>query len=675
MPVMPAYQSYPYMEPPSFVVPQTHLHLMDYRRLLNPQYYQTMAYQSRRFRYQSNSQTREMTNSEVQTEPLSGTERTASTQPEASSSSSVRSSSPPSNQLSSVAVQEDDQKDVMAPPTNGSFMIQTEEVRIECCATPVGLQLLRSHEASGLSHSYSQDLVQCSSALEAHVMDNASAPPEDQSEQGLHSCPDLLLVGTQSSAETDPALEEQEPAGRVFPRETPAVSATSKTFQRQIQVPFDPKYLEELRRMESMVWSAEDSLIPSSQSFINNDSAEKPAEESPTADVPSVREEPPAEGTRDGPPSPAGVLVDPPGTLEATAELRSSAEAADQPYLLLLDKFPPGDEDNEDKNDRSVPEHQDSSFESLPAYLPSASWLADFESVRYRNRFPPAVQKQNGPLSRGVSDLLSRRRKADLECKGRAVEGPSTERDRPRGKLERRSLSDHECCLGRNQHSQNSFSPYGSKRDRLCTRCLAKRPVCTSPRPGLDSCTLSRKAALFQRIQLPAPTCDACTRRSKKRPLQSSSPDGVRRPGRDSEGESSENSCSRPGTKGGMAEGVGRTEELKRPLASKQNLLVPPGGSFSKLRERNCLCTRRPCQFVPRERLFRCPHGNAAQEMDENCAVPLRLQEKWKHVEPFYYHCQRGQIFYHCWNRICCLFSFLNVKLSVCREVVANADS
>lgn len=667
---MPTYQSYPYMEPPSFVVPQTHLHLMDYRRLLNPQYYQTMAYQSRRFRYQHNGQTREMTNSEVQTEPLSGTERTTSpvsTQLEASSSFHVCSSSPPSDQPSSAAaaVQQDDQKDEMVPPTNGSFVIQTEEVRIKCCATPVGLQLLGSHEATGLSHSFSQDLVQCSSALEGHVMDNASVLPEDQSEQGLCLCPDILLVGAPGSGENVPALEEQESAGKVFPREIPTASATSKTLERQIQRPFDPKYLAELRKMESVVWSAEERLIPSSESFIKNDyvdaSAENPAEENPKADVPAVREEPLAEGTRDGPSSPGGVLVDPNGTQEVKAEPRTSAEAADQPYLLLPDNSPPGDEDNEDRNDTSVQEHQDSSFESLPAYLPSASWLADFESVRYRNRFPTAVPKRNGPLSRCGSDLLSRRRRADLECKGQAMVGLSTERDRPRGKLERRSLSDHECCLGRNHHSQNSYSSYGSKRDRLCTRCLAKQAICTSPRPGLDSRTHNKKAAPFQRIHPSVPTCDTCMRQSKKHPLRISSPDGGCRPGRDSEGESSENSCSRVGTKCGTAEGIGRTKELKKPLASKQNLLVQPGGTFSKLRERNCLCTQQPCQFVPRERLFRCPHGNATHEMDENCAVSLRLQEKWKHVEPFYYHFQRGQIFvfHHCWNLTCCMFSFL----------------
>lgn len=691
MPVMPAYQSYPFMEPPSFVVPQTHLHLMDYRRMLNPQYYQTMAYQSRRFRYQHNSQTRETTNSEVQTEPLSGPERTASpssTQQEASSSSPVRSSSPPSSRLVSpaAALQKDNQpaelRDAMAPstsraPANGSFVIQTEEVRIECCATPVGLQLLGSRETTGISHSFSQDLVQCSSALEGHVMDNASSTPEDQPEQGPRACPDILLVGAPNGGESVPPLEE-EPAGRVCSGEVQAemdASETSKTVHGDLQLPFDPKYLDELRKIESMVWSAEESLILSSESFLKNDFAdsydEKLADETAIADVPRVREEPLAEGrgasASDGPARVAshaekGVLGDTPGPVEAAAEPATSAGPADEPYLLLSENSPPGDEDNEDRNETSVQDHQDSSFESLPAYLPSASWLADFESNRYRSRLPPAVQKQSRPLSRFGLDLPARGQKTDPECKGR-VSVRLPERYKPKGKADRRSLSDHECCLGRSFYSQDSFSPYGSKRDRLCTRCLAKRTGCASPSPGPDSRALKRKAAPFRQRNEPSlPTCDACLWRSRKRPLRSSSPGGGGgcRHGQDTEGESSENSCGRTGTKCRAGEGMRRPKELKSPLASKQNLVTHPAGTFAKLRERNCVCNQRPCPFGTRERLFRCPHGNAIQEMDENCALPLPLQEKWKHVDPFYYQCQRGQMFviFRYWNLTCCTSFF-----------------
>ena len=640
MPVMPAYQSYPYVEPPSFVVPQTHLHLMDYRRMLNPQYYQTMAYQSRRFRYQHNSQTREMTNSEVQTEPLSGVERTASlssSQREASSSFPFCSSSPPTNQLMSPARAHQDEQaaalgDLAVPsaasaPAGGSFVIQTEEVRFECCATPVGLQLLRSHESGGLSHSFSQD-------LGAPAMDRAPGLPEDQSEQGLRSCPDILLVGTPNSGEAMPPPEE-ESAGGVCSTETPGGEKDAGA----LHLAFDPEYLDELRKMESMVWSAEESLNPSSESFLRNDFAdsydEKLADETLAAAL--------AEGTSvpapDAPPSAAsqadkGVLLETPASGEATAQPTASAE---EPYLLLLlEKSLPGED--EDAHEPSVLDHQDSSFESLPAYLPSASWLADFESARYRSR----LREQSRPLSRYGLDLLSRRQKAELESKGRGTLGLPAERHKARGKVDRRSLSDHECCLGRSYYSQNSCSPYDSKRDRLCTRCLARRTACPSPSPGQDSRASKRKALPFRQRNEPfLATCEACTRPSKKRPLRSSSPASGRLRGRDTEGDSSENSSSRAGNKCRPADAIGRPR--KRPLASKQNLAPHPAGTFSKLRERNCGCAELPRQLVPRERLLRCPHGNAIQEMDENCAVPLPPQEKWKHADPCYFQCPRGQ--------------------------------
>ena len=64
-----------YMEPPGYVMPQSHLHLVDYRRMLSPQYYHTLAYQSRTLSYQHSSSNRDMISSEVQTEPLSASKK------------------------------------------------------------------------------------------------------------------------------------------------------------------------------------------------------------------------------------------------------------------------------------------------------------------------------------------------------------------------------------------------------------------------------------------------------------------------------------------------------------------------------------------------------------------------------------------------------------------------
>lgn len=630
MPVMPNYQSYPYMEPPSFVVPHTHLHLMDYRRMLNPQYYQTMAYQSRRFRYQHNGQTREMTNSEVQTEPPSGAKRTSiprTTELEVGPS-------PPSGQLTSPHTNDQSAalKDATAPPTtrapaNGSFVIQTEEVRIECCATPVGMQLLRSHETTGVSHRFSRDLVQCGSVPHDPAMAAAPGIPEDPSEQALRACPDILLVGTPKSGEKTPPLgEESARDGRCGEK-----GATAK-----IQLPFGPKYLDELRRMESMVWSAEETLVPSSESFIKNEypgSCDQRPAESPGPEGPQIGAEPPPKGNGShGPPRLASeaenpVLVGTAGTTEAPA---------DEPYLLMLEDPPQLDEENRGGNGIGILDHQDSSFESLPAYLPSASWLADFESVRYRGRFPAT---QNG------LELPSRRRKLDLECKDPTMGRLPKQRYKPK---ERRSLSDHECCLGRSCYCENSLDP-GSKGDPLCTRCLAKL------NPGPESRASARKPVPFrQRNDTPLPTCDACMRHPKKRAAPGRCPAvGRRRPARDADGESSENSSSRAGSK--CPDTGRRPPGLKRPLAPKQNLATHPPGAYPN--EPPC---RRCCR----------PHGNAIQEPDENCAV-LPLQEKWKHVEPLCCRRQRGGVFVlRSWTPR----PVSDTVFPVCREIVAGAD-
>ncbi|XP_071340714.1 bucky ball isoform X2 [Trachinotus anak] len=702
MPVMPHYQPNQYMEPPGFVVPHTHLHLMDYRRMLNPQYYQTMAYHSRRFRYQHNGPAREMTSSHVQTEPLSAAQRTStpgSSDTEASSGLSVCSSVTPtvptSQSLSPpLAVQQGDHslelKDMVSSattrtPPNGSFVIQTEEVRIECCTTPVGLQLLHSHETAEVSHTYSQDTVRCGSILQGSVLqDDGLCLPADQSEQALKACPDILLVGSSSSSEKISTLEESrdqmDPVTEVSSlgsqiaahsdveetRSEKDLSLTSKNFHfKVVHMPFNPEYLDELRKMESTVWSMEDTLIPSPESQIQNGCtdlhdetlaavAETPSavderEEAPTDEVVPMTEMPPLveeeledmAPTVDGPVvqmvSEANIYPMMDVAVEAPMPKLTHTAQVDLAHNLLLDNSPLKGDRNQHRGETNVQDHQDTSFESLPAYLPSTSWLADFDNVYYSCKMPPTPKKQRRPLSHCGLDVPTRRRKLDLEYKEQPSVRKPKERYKPKGKVDRRSLSDHECCLSRN-FNENAFTPYASKRDRLCSRCLAKYRICTSASPGIDGRILKRKAAPFQQWNdALLPTCEACKSHSKKLMRKSSSPDvrGLHH-GHDTEGESSENSSCRRGPKWRAADDPRKVTELKRPLASKQNLEKCPAAMYPKLREKNCVCNEPQHQPVARERLRHCPHGNAIREMDENCAMPVSLQEKWRNVDQIY---------------------------------------
>lgn len=670
MAMMPNYQPVPFMEPPGFVVPHTHLHLMDYRRMLNPQYYQSMAYHSRRFRYQHNSQSREMTSSEVQTEPLSTFQRTSTpSSSEASSGLQLRSSdhisSPSTSQLISaaMAVQKGDHSlelndtvpsSTTRTPPNGSFVIQTEEVRIECHTTPEGLQLLHSHETAEVSHSFSQDVVRCSSLIQDCEKNKGSILPKNQAAQAIRSCPDILLVGTPNNSEKIPALDE-EPIVTVNPsaahravQDTHSKKDTTNSEQcRVIKLPFDPKYLDELRKMESMVWSLEETLVPSPESLIQNDYTDSydeklvAVDEIPTADVLMHEEDATKEIHALTAPTGCGypemaeadlcILSDTAGTGEPTmTELTNGTEASDAPCLLLLD--PLKEVGHQDGQEMILQDRHDTSFESLPAYLPSTNWLADFENGHYCSKLSPTPNKPSRPVSRCSLDPPSRRRKLDLEYREQPAVRKPKERYKPKGKVDRRSLSDHECCLSRSYFSENSFTPFGSKRDRLCTRCLSKRSVCTSPGLGFTGQTLKRKAVPFQkRNDLHLPTCEACKCHPKKGLTKSSSPE-VRacRLGQDTEGESSENGSCHAGAKCRAATG------LKRPLASKQNVVTCPPGVYPKVREKNCVCSELPCQPVTWERMCHRPHSNAIQETDENSAMPLPLQEKWRHVDQIY---------------------------------------
>ncbi|KAF3703819.1 hypothetical protein EXN66_Car019507 [Channa argus] len=679
MPVMPHYQANPCIEPPGFVVPHTHLHLMDYRRMLNPQYYQTMAYHSRRLRYQRNGPTREMTSSEVQTEPVSVPQRTStpgSSDIEAFGVLPACSSDSTSHSLSPVlAAQKGDHslelKDIVPSstmPQNGSFVIQTEEVRIECCTTPVGLQLLHSRETAEMSHRFSEDVVQCSSILQGHVLqDEGLCASSEQSEQALQPCPDILLGGSSSSGEKIAALDESKNqmnpetsnlstnSGFEVTRSEKDPGNTSKGFDfKVVRLPFDPKYLNELQKMESTVWSIEDTLVPSPGLLIQNSCTDSPDETvlaevstdvltmkevAPTDEVATIQldnmvptlEAPGDQKVSEGDICPMMDVVE-----EGLATKLTHTAEVDLAHNLLLLNSPLKGDGIKQRREANIQDHQDTSFESLPAYLPSTSWLADFDSVYYCSKMPPP-KKQRKPQGNRCMDVPSQRRKLDLEYKKQPTAPKPRERYKPKGKADWRSLSDHECCVSRG-FNENSFSPCMSKMERLCSRCQAKRRICTSASPGLDGRSLKRKAAPFQQWNdALLPTCETCKSHNKRRLMRKGSNPDVRVSyhGNDTEGDSSENSTCRTGQKWRAAEDP-KLADLKRPLACKQNLERFPTAMFPKLREKNCACKEQQHQPAAREKLHHCPHSNAIREMDENCATPVSFQDKWRNKDPIY---------------------------------------
>lgn len=661
--MMPHYQSNPYMEPPGFVVPHTHLHLMDYRRMLNPQYYHTMAYHARRFRYQHNPASKEMTSSEVQTEPLNSVQRTST--PRSSECTTNDALSVATGQLQSPALAvktEDKEKapsSTMGMPSNSSFVIQTEEVRIECCTTPVGLQLLHAHEAVEMSHGFSQDPVQSTSPTQGGVLqDEGINLPADQSEKELNVCPDILLVGKPNPGEK--TLSRDEPRNQMDhvtaneAEETSTdddLSMTSKSFHyKVVHVPFDPTYLDELRKMESTVWSAEETFMtsPVQNTFIKasnktlNASPEVnalemvmltkvvPTEVISVTQIPQLAEVEVEEMIPTVEMSEANIC--PPTEASTLPELTDSAEVTLSANVILLDR------EQHQLDTTNDQDHQDTSFESLPAYLPSTSWLSDFDHSYYCRKMPLGPVKPNRSSNLQELDLSKARRKLDMNYKEQPNVRKPKERYKPKGKVDRLSFSDHECCLSRN-FNQDVVRSHGSKSERLCTRCTAKRRISTSPNSVCEGRSLKRKAVPLQQWNnVLLPTCEACQSHTKRVLMRKgSNPDLCStRYAHDTEGDSSGNGSCRAEPKWRAADNSRKLQDIKRPLAPRQMETKSPVAIHTMLRESNCLHNDLQNQPVGWERLRRCPHGNAIREIDENCEVPVSLEENRRNLDQMY---------------------------------------
>ncbi|XP_061614987.1 bucky ball-like [Phyllopteryx taeniolatus] len=579
MPMMPHYQPNPYMEPPAFVLPHTHLHLTDYRRMLNPYYYQTMAYHARRYRYQHSAPAKEVTSCEVQTEPLAGLHlisNPGSGNTEPSGVPNVCGSEdtpggPPNPPLQSdLTVQSNDKPflDVGTPP-NG-FVIQTEEVTIECCTTPVGLQL-HSCETAEVSNEF--------------CMDDGPGIPEEQMDK---ACPDIVLVGTPGEI---PKMEETKKNKDSF---------TGSNFSSKVEVKDQEDLQLALKSIQSQVVLQEEQMLSVEDTLVRSLDSSTPTEEHGTLHVAELP-------TDETPTGDTGLSMED----EMVCEAEVCYKMEESPYLEMKHKaeglshgLESSQKEDETQHRQDCQEQQDTSFESLPTYLPSSSWLADFDRVYIYSRMPPTPKKQNQTLNRTALEVPTRRRKLELEYREQPSVHKTKERYKPKGKMDRRSLSDHECCLTRT--FENIFT---LKNDRLCSRCLAK------PGPSLK-----RKAVPFQQCnQSLMSTCDTCKSHTSKRLQRKGSVPDIRAPhrGLGTEGESSENGSCCAGLKR-------RPNGKKRPLGSKQNW------------DKNCSCEEaQPRQVEAWKRLCLCPHGNAMQELDEN--LPASPQDKWRHADKFYW--------------------------------------
>ncbi|XP_066545480.1 bucky ball [Amia ocellicauda] len=526
----------PYMEVPGYIVPQAQLHPADYRRLLNPNFPAAMAYHARRFRYQQNTTSRETTSSEVQTEPAVASSDSkhlgipdlyVGTGPQVGSDSgresiyaaSSSNSGTCSHSERNVGKEGDGSSGVSRVTTPKSFIFQKEEVRIECTDMPSSLKFYRSRETTAESaQSASGDLVQCdvwsmsstegviplysSTVHENSVLQNV-AHSGDLEEQCVPGFPDILLIGSltaedipAASAETSvphkecetklqkavpPATTEQDVGALLNKlavdkgmkmnadnREDGDVNPEMNVHFKILKLPFEVQsHEDELRKGDESKWSVETLVpyVPSAERLVQQD----------LKDPEKTSEELTMEGVQDN----------------DAKQTDTSARESSQDQSTRKDK---------------TQEESLWSVESLPPYVPSASWLADFGNVYYLSKLPQSVQQQLHIFSPSPDEPKLRKKRSLKSEHPDAVPGTAivhTEAKRSHRRMEVKVSNNEGLC----NHLSNR-KVLGPKNDgeKNCTRCISKQNLCLSP----NAPNVASKRHKLTAQTSPKLTCTAC---------------------------------------------------------------------------------------------------------------------------------------------------------------------
>ncbi|XP_018596643.1 uncharacterized protein LOC108927696 [Scleropages formosus] len=601
--VMPAspygFPSNPYMETPGYVVPHTQLHLTDYRRLLNPHFTPAMAYHTRRFRYQHVTAPRETTSSEVQTDPLpqgtsdswlsgaseNGVRSAQSTRSDSGQGSSSTNTSTSlcleaSPQAGGAEGLRDPDVEVMPTPPQatatpkGACMFQREEVRIECDGALSGLKIVSSHETTAESTQDAPgDLAQCDvwSVSSAEGIIPLYHPPltegtaitqdgmclTEQLEQQpcMPSYPDILLVGGSPSSGTEkPELPCTEgcnvPARKTASdpvtdivqvcREAGNNNASSlkEACFKILRLPFEMRYFEGLQKVESSVWSMEPLVpyMPLVDQKVQHDLEDKKVIEK---NVPA-----------------------------------KMAEACEVPMETSVSQVPVTSSEAHCENSTSV-----------PPYLPSGSWLADFGNVYYYSKLPPSVQEHLSSFSASAEQLGD---KLSNDSEGQAM---VTFAGRMAGKHTHLLSLDGKGHLYPKDHltrlpAIKSIIP-SDDGQRSCSRCAKRSIPCGS--------TLKVSGVKRHRTALPASTdmtlsrvtCRCCSGKVLRKgsgPNVLDSQDGAK----EMENDAAQNGA-HPAMPKQLCCEANRPTEGGGPKCSKRHL-EKCSVKLAKLREQNCAC-------------------------------------------------------------------------------------
>uniref|UniRef100_A0A8B9HRT8 Uncharacterized LOC103030285 n=1 Tax=Astyanax mexicanus TaxID=7994 RepID=A0A8B9HRT8_ASTMX len=547
----------PYMDAPGYILPHAQLHMVDYRRMMAPHLAPSMAYQARRFRFQHTTPSgRVMVSSEVQTEPVYSESPHHVCKGSASSQTSSESGRDICSNFSSPEPHEERPleeafeipsnkplADKVAAASNGSSVVsngeilfQAEEVRIECRGTPA------------------------------------------ECDEYLPACPDILMMGACPSSSTlegtdgtqvDPVNSTA--AHSLVLKGEDDVCENSKNVQCKImRLPFDLQCLDQLRQMEASVWSVESLLpyVPSAEWMIQNGllTPQKP----PLTPVMEV----PAESLPELP--------------QEANQTPTDTESAPQEIL---------------RGERVIElDRQDSltSLESLPPYLPAASWLADLGHVYY-SKLQSDVQQEPGNLKAWPEGRLGEKTEV---CEESKIQSSSVslksgsvhfkeETVAPKGKTSGHDLSDQDSC----PVPPRSGKPCSAKRKaRICKSCLLKWKgdnISGSPSPPKANCTKhhhtshSRLSGDKSKPHL-CVLCLSDPEKAAKCKANAAVPGLI---DDETEGEVSENSLNPSGgSKKRSVEAQKRLYNNSQKVLSGRHSEKCPMSHQSKLREQNCSC-------------------------------------------------------------------------------------
>ncbi|KAJ8393703.1 hypothetical protein AAFF_G00057560 [Aldrovandia affinis] len=373
-----------------------------------------------------------------------------------------------------------------------------------------------------------------------------------------------------------------------------AANSVKNVHFKILRLPFEMQYLEDLRKLEESVWSVESLVpyVPSAEWMVQHRFVEpEAAAESSVVEVPMETSTSQSEALP---------------SLETSREVAVVQNRSQQESLSSLD--------------------------SLPPYLPSTSWLADFGNVYYYSKLPLNVQEQVTIVG-APADQLAVWKTPGKEQRGQR---PTTAAAPHRRKEEKRRRCRK--TEGRGDLDRDGAPAPPDEARRNCGRCLTKRNVSAGP-DLTTAATVKRHRATHPSAASDPPktlTCSACECGSvkpatRKRPVPGVP--GHRVEGEEMEDEAVENRAHPTVTKQQQQGGEpGMAVDARKPASSKRHSEMCSVALCSKLREQNCSCEN-PQRGPAREGQRRGLLADTTKEGNEIAAPSIPAADKWKTAE------------------------------------------